>query len=535
MAQSAADAAAIVATDDVDESPASSGSKPNDPVDPEHNDVLRRTRSRGSVLMRMHTGASTIVPRAKRIGFLSSLAIVPEVEDPREYTQGTKHFIVFLVAAAAMSGPMSSGILLPALSNVERDFGTTATVANLTITTFLIGMGVSPLWLAYVSEHFGRRTVYLLSFSAYTVFSILCAVSQSISQLLAFRLLAALSSGAAQAIGAGVIADIYLAQHRGNAMGWFYLGPIVGPLMSPVLGGLLTSAGSWRNTQWFIVAKAGTLTILLLFCLPETLRDAKVLEIYDKEAGSLRMPTKMEVFLHTLADPLKTIKFFAFPAVACSIAYASLNFGSLYFLNISIEYSFEMAPYNFRTIIIGCLYLGNSIGYIIGSILGGKWCDIVMQRAKEKEGGEYIPERRFGLNAWTGAFFAPAGLFIYGWTIGQFWLIPLIGTFIFGLATMFIYAAVTTYLIDALPGRGSSAMALNNLVRMLLAAGASAAAEPALKRLGNHVLFSILASVCWASTVLVLLILRKGDAWRAKAAARAEMAASQAGPAHNPR
>jgi multidrug resistance protein len=452
---------------------------------------------------------------------LSSLALVPEIEDPREYAKGTKHFIVFLVAIAAMSGPMSSGILLPALTNVERDFGTSATISNLTITTFLIGMAIGPLWLAYISEHFGRRSVYIVSFSAYTLFSILCAVSQSIGQLLAFRLLAALSSGGAQAIGAGTISDIYLPQHRGTAMGWFYLGPIAGPLISPVLGGLLTSAGTWRNTQWFIVAKAGTISLLLLFCLPETLRDAKVLEIHNKETGSIRMPTKWEVLRHTMTDPLQTIKFFAYPAVACSICYASLNFGSLYFLNISIEDSFERAPYDFRTIIIGCLYLGNSIGYIVGSILGGKWCDRVMRQAKQKEGGEYIPERRFGLNAWTGAFWAPAGMLIYGFTIGQFWLAPLIGTFIFGLATMFIYAAVTTYLIDALPGRGSSAMALNNLVRMLLAAGATASAEPLLRVLGNRVLFSIITGVLWASAVLILVIIKKGDGWREKAVARA--------------
>lgn len=513
-----------------------------------------------TALTRTKSGTSTIVPRAARKGLLSSFTIVPEIEDPTTYSPATKRVLVFIVAAAAMSGPTSCGIMFPALPGIESDLRVSATVANLSVSVFLLGMGVSPLWLAYVSEHFGRRSVYIATFAIYTLFSLLCGFAQSIGELLAFRFIAALASGSAQALGAGTIADIYVVQERGTAMGWFYLGPLVGPIMAPIVGGALTSVSgpaSWRNTQWFLTAFAGFAFVLLTFGLPETLRHPQILkiprsanDIEDDEANSaldhasitkFRNPTRREVIMHTILDPFKTFLFLRYPAVTCSILYASTNFGLLYVMNISIEYAFSHAPYKFGTVVIGCLYLGNSIGYIIGSILGGKWCDHVLIQATataatlagkadaaRESGGttpstkSYVPEKRIGINAWTGAALAPAGILLYGWTIeyGIIWIVPLIGTFFFGLGTMFIYSAVTTYLIDALPGRSSSAMALNNFIRNVLACGGSVAAVPLIDALGYGVLFSIITGVLAGSAVLVLLIVLRGDAWRAKAQQR---------------
>ena len=45
------------------------------------------------------------------------------------------------------------------------------------------------------------------------------------------RILAAGAGASVQAVGAGTLADIYIPQERGKAMGWFYLGPLTGPLI----------------------------------------------------------------------------------------------------------------------------------------------------------------------------------------------------------------------------------------------------------------------------------------------------------------
>ena len=116
-------------------------------------------------------------------------------------------------------------------------------------------------------------------------------------------------------------------------------------------------------------------------------------------------------------DPLKVIVYLKHPPVFLSIYYASVTFGSLYVLNISITYTFEREPYDYSTLIVGLLYIPNSIGYIIASLLGGRWMDRIMKReaVKARRVGSdgrliYLPEDRMRENAWVGAAIYPAAL-----------------------------------------------------------------------------------------------------------------------------
>jgi MFS family permease len=95
----------------------------------------------------------------------------------------------------------------------------------------MLALGIFPLWWSAASERVGRRTVYIISFALWIVFSVLCATSQDIIELIVMRILAAGAGASVQAVGAGTLADIYIPQERGRAMGWFYLGPLTGPLV----------------------------------------------------------------------------------------------------------------------------------------------------------------------------------------------------------------------------------------------------------------------------------------------------------------
>ena len=64
------------------------------------------------------------------------------------------------------------------------------------------------------------------------------------------RLLGGGAAASVQAVGAGTIADIWEVRERGKAMGIFYLGPLMGPLFAPILGGVLTEKLGWRSTLW---------------------------------------------------------------------------------------------------------------------------------------------------------------------------------------------------------------------------------------------------------------------------------------------
>ena len=138
-----------------------------------------------------------------------------------------------------------------------------------------------------------------------------------------------------------------------------------------------------------------------------------------------RQTLKSIKMLHIFfVDPLKVIVYLRFPAVLLTVYYASITFGCLYVLNISIESTFEKPPYSFPTIIVGLLYLPPSVGYVVASLWGGVWMDRIMAREARKAGRYdetgrpvYHPEDRMRENAWLGAIFYPLALVVYGWTV----------------------------------------------------------------------------------------------------------------------
>lgn len=68
------------------------------------------------------------------------------------------------------------------------------------------------------SETLGRRTIYVISFALFVLFSALSAISTNIGMLIALRILGGGASASVQAVGAGTIADIWPVRERGKAM-----------------------------------------------------------------------------------------------------------------------------------------------------------------------------------------------------------------------------------------------------------------------------------------------------------------------------
>ena len=237
-------------------------------------------------------------------------------------------------------------------------------------------------------------------------------------------------------------------------MGIFYLGPLLAPLLGPIVGGLLTEGQGWRSTQWFLAVYGVILVLFLFFALPETHKSIKpilqeeqrrqeVLPADQNPPDLNRMVSRrsvqqtagkwVKITKRIFIDPLKILLYLRFPAVLLSIYYASITFGSLYLLNISMEVNFSQAPYNFSTIDVGLAYIPSSLGYLLSSMFGGKWTDTIMAREARKAGrydeyGKpvYIPEDRMRENAWMAAVVYPIALIWYGWTAekGLFWAVP---------------------------------------------------------------------------------------------------------------
>ncbi|OAT08683.1 MFS multidrug resistance transporter, variant [Blastomyces gilchristii SLH14081] len=451
--------------------------------------------------------------------------------------------LVFIPLSRLQTRFLTSFSFPAALGEVASSLNTTPTVTNLSIALYMLSMGICPLWWSTFSETFGRRSIYIISFSLFNVFNILSGVATSIEMLIVLRLFSGGAAASVQAIGAGTIADIWESRERGRAMGTFFLGPLCGPLLAPIIGGAMSQAWGWRSTQWFLTIYGGVSLLILTFGLPETLVSRKNLvaevEPNAELSRTLSRVSSRQVAQNTakwlkilrmiFVDPLQILLYLRFPAVLLTVLYSSITFGSLYVLNISIQTTFSQPPYNFPVLLIGLLYIPHSIGYIISSILGGMWMDSIMQREARKanrvdESGMYIyrPEDRMGENAWLGAFIYPAAMIWYGWTAEKhlFWAIPIIANFFFGVGSMIIFSMSTTMLTEFMPQRSSSGVAVNNFMRNIFSCVGGVVAAPIIHAIGNGWLFTILALVAFAAGSVIWAMRRFGPRWRLSMEAR---------------
>ncbi|KAL9006533.1 MAG: hypothetical protein Q9188_000693 [Gyalolechia gomerana] len=357
--------------------------------------------------------------------------------------------------------------------------------------------------------------------------------------LIIMRLLGGGAAASVQAVGAGTIADVWHVKERGNAMSIFYLGPMCGPLLAPIIGGALAQKWGWRSTQWFIALYGCVVLLFLVFALPETLKVSKPMPDTDSEeavpdkevlaGASSRQRLQQAAMKWTrmlkrwFVDPLKIILYLRFPAVSITVYYASITFGVLYMLNISLEDTFSKPPYSFSTIQVGLLYIPNSMGYFLGSLFGGRWTDRIMAREAKRAGRRdekgkliYRPEDRMRENAWIAAFLYPAALIWYGWTAqkGVHWVVPLIANFWFGLGSMLVFAMATTMLTEFMPKKASSGVAVNNFVRNIFSCIGAVTAEPLISAIGNGWLFTGLGVIAMASSVVIWAMRKYGPRWR---------------------
>ena len=141
----------------------------------------------------------------------------------------------------------------PAIPQVLRDFRSTdELLGSFAVSIFVLGFAFGPLVIAPLSELYGRLHIYHITNMLFIVFTIACAVSNSLSMLMAFRFFQGLAGSAPMTLGGGTISDTITQERRGGAMAIWAMGPLLGPIVGPVAGGFLSNAESWRWVFWVL-------------------------------------------------------------------------------------------------------------------------------------------------------------------------------------------------------------------------------------------------------------------------------------------
>ncbi len=176
-----------------------------------------------------------------------------------------------LLAALGTLGPFSVDTYLPAFSGIAADLGATPVQLQQTLSAYLFSFGVMCLFHGAMSDSWGRRPMVLGGLALYTLATLGCALSESIGQLILFRALQGLSTGACIVIARAIPRDMYPPGDAQQVMSsvTIYFG--VAAAVAPLLGGWLFVGLGWRSIFWFLAAFGVVLWLANFRLLPETL------------------------------------------------------------------------------------------------------------------------------------------------------------------------------------------------------------------------------------------------------------------------
>jgi multidrug resistance protein len=176
-----------------------------------------------------------------------------DLQNPMNWPAWKKWSQIAVLSYITFITPLASSIFAPAVPGVMKDFKSNSdTMATFVVSVYLLGFALGPLFLAPLSEIYGRYWVYTVNNLLFTLFAIACALSKNLNQLIAFRFLNGIAGVAPLTIGAGSIADMIPVEGRGKAMAIWAMGPLVGPVVGPLGGGFLSEAKGWRWVFWLL-------------------------------------------------------------------------------------------------------------------------------------------------------------------------------------------------------------------------------------------------------------------------------------------
>jgi len=198
------------------------------------------------------------------------------------------------------------------------------------------------LW-APLSEVYGRRPIYIISFAMLTIWTGATTASQNVAQILVFRFLSGLFGSSPLANAGGTISDVLSANQRGLGLALFAAAPFLGPALGPIIGGFLGVSSGWRWVEGFLTIFCGAILVLLALFGAETYapyvlrRRADRLSAMTGKVYRFRSDAKKplnigNLFRASLSRPWKFL--IIEPIVAILTIYTAVIYGVLY-LNFS--------------------------------------------------------------------------------------------------------------------------------------------------------------------------------------------------------
>ncbi|MCF9034132.1 multidrug effflux MFS transporter [Acinetobacter nectaris] len=185
---------------------------------------------------------------------------------PIQNTMQAKVSLLVVLSALMAFTSISTDIYLPAMPVMQVDLQGNV---ELTVTGFLIGFAVAQLIWGPISDQIGRKKPLFIGMVLFVIGSVGCALSQTIDQIVFWRIFQALGACTGPMLARAMVRDLYSRVEAAQMLSTLTLIMAVAPILGPLLGGQILKVTSWHAIFW-LLSVIGIIMFFCIFILPET-------------------------------------------------------------------------------------------------------------------------------------------------------------------------------------------------------------------------------------------------------------------------
>ncbi|KAJ9093729.1 hypothetical protein QFC21_006325 [Naganishia friedmannii] len=459
--------------------------------------------------------------------------LAEEKANPYNWKNSYKWLFTLVAAIVTLCVAFASSCYTGAASFLIVEFHVSREIIVLGVTLFVLGFAGGPLIWAPLSEIYGRRPIFLITYFPFALFCLGSALANNIATLLVTRFLAGFFGASMLTNAGGMIADVWNAKERGLATSLFAMAPFLGPVLGPIVGGFAgKSYLGWRSVFYIMFIFAMVMYIAGIVFLPESYAPVLVrrraeqlqaastseggpvvhyLSKYDKNRKSTK-----EILKVNLTRPF--ILLFCEPIVLMLSIYVAIIYGTLYLFFTAYPLVFqspEPLGYGWNAGVGALPFIGIGVGMIIGTAVTPLTNKYYIRAVDASPTGRAPPEARLP-PACFGAVCLPVGLAIFAATSDPkiHWIAPCIAGAPFGFGMILIFTSVLSYLIDSYMLFAASALAANAVLRSLFGAIFPLFSTYMYQGMGYRWASGLVAFVAFACTPMPFIFYKYGPAIR---------------------
>ncbi|HXW34053.1 MAG TPA: MFS transporter, partial [Acidimicrobiales bacterium] len=176
-------------------------------------------------------------------------------QSPEQLTTGRRHlgWILALTSTAYFTVVLDSVVVITALPRMQRDLHASLATLQWTLNAYGIAFAAGIITAAGLGDRFGRRKIFNLGLTMFTVASAACALAPNASALIAARTMQGLGAAVVLPLSLTILTTAFPAERRGMIVGIY--GGLAGlaVAMGPIIGGAVTQGISWHWIFWINV------------------------------------------------------------------------------------------------------------------------------------------------------------------------------------------------------------------------------------------------------------------------------------------